>query len=57
MTGKQIYEALLSYGSIFILDKHYYGKAGDGLEVVLGTVGDETPMYRYLEDFPSPTDW
>lgn len=47
----------LRLGTIFVENGQYIGKAADGTEVFLGTVGDEASLEGYLSAYPQPSDW
>ena len=61
MSEKQIeYPILklhLSDGTIFIDSEEYIGHASDGIDIRIGSVGDEGRAEEYLKDCPNPTDW
>ena len=48
---------LIKSGAIYLGDDVYYGKASDGLEVVLGSLGREWQIEVYLEKYPTPDKW
>lgn len=50
-------EQLLESGLVYSDGNNYIGKASDGQEVAIGTVGDEKRTNEYLESYPSPSDW
>lgn len=47
----------LKEGNIFIDKREYVGKASDGREVLIGTVGMEDSLEDYLKHFPGPDLW
>lgn len=57
MKDKSIIMVLMEQGKVKIVDREYIGTASDGVEVLLGQVGNECAMLRYLADHPSPNDW
>lgn len=42
---------------IFVYRGEYIGTASDGLRVLLGTVGDEAIIEKYLTQCPTPHHW
>ena len=47
----------LKAGIIFIDGTLYIAKAADGIEVVIGYVGNENSLEDYLQNYPTPKDW
>jgi len=54
---QRIHETLLGSGVIWNDGSSYVGTASDGVEVLLGTVGDEESLERYLTKNPTPSHW
>jgi len=48
---------LLDAGTIYEVDGLYCGVAEDGIEVILGHVGGEDSLARYINEYPTPADW
>ena len=48
---------LVHSGKMFMEDGEYVGIASDGVQVILGTVGEEDRLARYLTDHPTPDTW
>jgi hypothetical protein len=47
----------LEAGRIRLEDQEYIGKAADGVEVKVGTLGYESRLEEYLITHPDPMDW
>jgi len=52
------FKELIESGIIWIdEDFNYVGMAADGEEVILGNVGEEDKVERYLQDYPETNQW
>ena len=49
--------ALLTSGELWIDRGEYIGRATDGTECAVGTVGCEASAERYLTAHPGPDEW
>lgn len=49
--------ARLADHTIVNIGEWYVGRCADGVEVLLGPVGDEARIERYLADYPTPNHW
>ncbi len=55
--GEQILEALIRRGHVWVDGNEYVGKASDGVEVRLGSVGEERILGVYLLTHRTPDTW
>lgn len=54
---KRHFDDMMRKGIIRLVNREYIGRASDGVDVLLGTVGNEHAMMIYLVSHPSPSDW
>lgn len=50
-------EKLLESGSVIARCGEYIGTASDGVEIILGTIGQEDILESYLLSHPTPETW
>ena len=55
--SETILKKLLKDKIIFIEEDYYVGKASDNEEVILGNVGYEDDIEKYLKAHPTPDTW
>ena len=56
-TKHPLLTALLASGVIWVDRKEYVGRATDGTECAIGTVGYEASAELYLTTHPGPDEW
>lgn len=56
-TTTPLLDHLLKDGSVWLDGREYVGRATDGVEVSLGSLGDEEWIEKYLSANPTPDTW